>query len=75
MEKRILTTEDVAELLGVAKSYVYKLTYKKLIPHYKPNGKCVFFKREEVEDWIFSNRIATDEELGMKVKYHKKKKQ
>lgn len=65
MEKKILTIENVAEMLGVSKSYVYKLTSKRILPHYKPMGKVVYFKREEIEDWIFRNRMTTDEELEM----------
>ena len=65
MEKKILTIENVAEMLGVSKSYVYKLTSKRILPHYKPMGKVVYFKREDIEDWIFRNRMTTDEELEM----------
>lgn len=65
MEKKILTIENVAEMLGVSKSYVYKLTSKRILPHYKPMGKVVYFKREEIEDWIFRNRMTTGEELEM----------
>lgn len=65
METKILTIENVAEMLGVSKSYVYKLTSKRILPHYKPMGKVVYFKREEIEDWIFRNRMTTDEELEM----------
>ena len=74
MEKKILTIENVAEMLGVSKSYVYKLTSKRILPHYKPMGKVVYFKREEIEDWIFRNRMTTDEELEMQaVNYCNKK--
>lgn len=66
MGKMILTIEDVAEMLGVSKSYVYKLTSAKALPHYKPNGKCVYFKSEEIESWVFRNRVSTDEELEQK---------
>lgn len=74
MENKILTIENVAEMLGVSKSYVYKLTSKRILPHYKPMGKVVYFKREEIEDWIFRNRMTTDEELEMQaVNYCNKK--
>ena len=34
------------------------------IPHYKsPTGKLCFFNRAEVEVWMQTTRVATDEEL------------
>ena len=61
--KEVLTTEEAAKYMGVSKSYLYKLTMKQLIPHYKPMGKMCYFKRIELESWLQSNRIATEEEI------------
>lgn len=62
----MLRIEDVAEMLGFSKSYVYKLVSNRAIPHYKPTGKIVFFKRDEVEAWAFSGKVFTSEELQEK---------
>lgn len=61
--KSFMTIGEVAEFMGISKSYLYKLTMEKTIPHYKPLGKKIYFKREDVEEFLFRNRIATDEEL------------
>ena len=62
--KEVLTTDEAASYMGVSKSYLYKLTMEKRIPHYKPMGKMCFFNRKEIEMWLQANRVATDEELS-----------
>ena len=62
--KEVLTTDEAASYMGVSKSYLYKLTMEKRIPHYKPMGKMCFFNRKEIELWLQANRVATDEELS-----------
>ena len=62
--KEVLTTDEAASYMGVSKSYLYKLTMEKRIPHYKPMGKTCFFNRKEMEMWLQANRVATDEELS-----------
>ena len=61
--KNVLDLEDVSALTGLSKSYLYKLTCNKDIPHYKPHGKQVYFDRKEIEDWMKQNRVATNAEL------------
>ena len=54
-EKNVLTFEEGCKYLGFKKSYVYKLTSAKIIPHSKPNGKTIFFERKILENWMLSN--------------------
>ena len=62
--KEVLTSDEAARYLGVSKSCLYKWTMGRQIPHYKsPTGKMCFFNRQEIEDWMQSNRVATDAEL------------
>ena len=63
-QKEVLTSDEAARYMGISKSYLYKLTMKQEIPHYKPMGKMVYFNRVELENWLQSNRIATNEERG-----------
>ena len=53
----MLTTTEASVYLGVSESYIYKLTSSKLIPHYKPNGKLVYFNRKELCEWALRNRV------------------
>lgn len=64
--KKVLTFEDVALLTGLSRSYLYKLTSANQIPHYKPSGKQLYFDREEIENWLRRNRIATVDETDRK---------
>ena len=64
--KEVLTSEEAAKYMGVSKSYLYKLTMRQEIPHYKPKGKMVYFNRKELEQWLQSNRVSTDEEIEQK---------
>lgn len=62
-QKEVLTSVEAARYLGISKSYLYKLTMGQKIPHYKPMGKLCYFNRLELEQWLQSNRVATDDEL------------
>ena len=62
-EKKVLTSSEAAQYLGISMSYLYKLTMTRAIPHYKPTGKLCYFDREELEAWLHSNRVATADEL------------
>jgi excisionase family DNA binding protein len=61
-----LSVSEAAEFLGLSKAYLYKLVYLKKVPYYKPSGGRVFFKREELEQFIFRGRSAADYELSEK---------
>lgn len=61
--KEVLTADEAATYLGISKSFLYKLTMRKAIPHYKPNGKLCYFEREELNRWLLQNRCSTDAEL------------
>ncbi len=39
-------------------SAIYKFTSEGSIPHYK-NGKRLYFKREEINEWIFTTKVNT----------------
>ena len=62
-QKEVLTSDETARYMGISKSYLYKLTMRQEIPHYKPTGKICYFNRLEIEQWLQRNRAATDTEL------------
>lgn len=62
--KEVLTSDEAARYLGISRSYLYKLTMQRAIPHYKsPTGKMCYFNRLELEKWLQSNRVATNDEI------------
>jgi len=68
--KNVLEIEDVATLTGLSTSYIYRLTSTRQIPHYKPNGKTIYFDREEIEQWMKRNRVNTQEEAEQAAALH-----
>ncbi len=62
--KEVLTADEVVRYMGISKSYLYKLTMKQEIPHYKPMGKMCYFNRLELEQWLQCNRVSTCAELA-----------
>lgn len=61
--KEVLTSDEAARYMGISKSYLYKLTMRQQIPHYKPMGKMCYFNRTELEQWLQQNRAATEREI------------
>ena len=55
-DDRPLNFKEACAYLGFATSYLYKLTYRKVIPHYKPTGKVLFFSKNELDEWIFDKK-------------------
>ena len=61
--KAVLTVDEAARYMGIAKSTLYKMMMRREIPYSKPNGKVCFFDRQELEAWLMSNRVATSDEI------------
>ncbi len=68
--KEVLTFEEAATFTGLSRSYLYKLTSTKQVPHYKPSGKVVYFNRAELEAWLQSRRVDTADEVGAQAQIH-----
>ena len=64
-QSEIIGIEEVLKLTGYKKATVYKLIHERKIPFHKPahGGRRVFFKSTEVDQWLQSNRIGTNEEF------------
>lgn len=62
--KEVLTSDEAAKYMGVSKSYLYKLTMRQQIPHFKPMGKMCYFNRLELEKWLQRNRVSTATEIS-----------
>ena len=63
LNKEILNVSEACEFLDYKRSYLYKLTHLRKIPHYKPNGKKIYFKKSELEELLLRNRVKTDSEI------------
>ncbi len=63
--KAMLTIDEAAVYTGLSKSWLYKATCNHTLPHYKPNGKIIYFERTELDAWMKQNRISTAAEADM----------
>lgn len=63
MSNEIMDARTAAGYLYMSMPTLYAHTSKKMIPYYKrPNGKKLYFKKSELDEWLFSNRIQTTDE-------------
>jgi excisionase family DNA binding protein len=58
-----MTADMAAAFLGFKKGYLYKLVAANKIAYYRPGGKILFFKQEDLEKYIYKNRVASRYEL------------
>jgi excisionase family DNA binding protein len=61
--KEIFNFNEACKYLDLSKSYLYKLTHLRKIPHYKPNGKKIYFLVVDCDKYLLKNRVLTQSEL------------
>lgn len=57
--KKVMTMREVSEFTGFSMAQLYVLTRTRAIPHSKPNGKTIFFDKNELNEWLLKNKIET----------------
>lgn len=65
LQKNVLNVNELHLSTGWSTSFIYKLTSDRKIPHYKPNkaAKLLFFKRNEIDDYMTKYKVKTTEDL------------
>lgn len=61
--KNVLTIDETCCLTGLSKSFIYNLTMRKAIPHYRAvgvNRKRLYFKKDEIERWLTHNQFGAE---------------
>ena len=53
-----LRLSDVAEITGWSKSWIYHLTSKGLLKHYKPSGKTLFFEVADIQEYLEQGAVS-----------------
>jgi excisionase family DNA binding protein len=71
--KEALTAAEVALMLDVTEGRVRTLTSQKKIPYYKCGTKT-YYKKSELERWMLSQRVATQDELEIQAQTYTKLK-
>ena len=63
IKKDVLNFDEACKYLSVGSSHLYKLTSTHKIPCYQPNGKKLYFRRNELDDWVLRNRKTANDEI------------
>ena len=56
--KPILSLPEASDYINLSKSDLYKKTSMKIIKHYKPNNKVIYFRKSDLEDYILSHPVV-----------------
>ena len=67
-QKTVLNLSDFCRYVGISKSWAYKLTSQRAVPHYSPNGKTLYFDKVEVDKWLLKNPVKTIPQLKGELK-------
>ena len=60
--KQVLTLEEAALFMGISKSSLYKMTHRHELPFFRPNGKLIYFEKDELLKWMRQNRSMSEAE-------------
>jgi len=63
MKKEVLNFSEACNYLDISASHLYKLTSQKLVPHFCPQGKKLYFNRIELDEWLQRNRQVSSDEI------------
>jgi len=69
-QKEFLTIKETVEFLNLSTSRLHKMTADKEIPHYKPVGKIIYLRRQELEQWIINSRVIPTDDFYDETEAH-----
>jgi excisionase family DNA binding protein len=64
LAKEVLSFKEALAMLDISASMLYKLTHKRAINFYKPSGKLIYFKKEDLINWMLGNKHETCKEVS-----------
>ena len=64
-ERVFMTLDKAADYLGICKSTLYQYTHNRILTHYKPRGKLIYFLKADLDQFIMkdNNRVKSKEQL------------
>ncbi len=74
LKKEVLSFNEAAIYLELSHSHLYKLTSNGTLPFYKPNGKKIYFRRDELDQWLLSAKQLSIAEIHAKAENFQLKK-
>ena len=60
----LIRLDRAIEITGFSRSYIYKMTHLKQMPHYKPTNGRLYFYESEILDFLSRNRQSADYEIA-----------
>ena len=69
LQKEVFTIEDFCTYAGLSKHQAYHLTSSRKIPFYRPFGKKVYLRKEDVIDFLLINPVSTNAKITNKSFY------
>ena len=70
LNKNVLSFEEACKFTNLWKSYLYKLTSTQQIPHYKPQGKMIYFEKDALEAWLRQNPVKTQTQISQEANHY-----
>lgn len=61
-KKSFIGFKEACNFLGISASCLYKYRMNNIVPYYK-TGKKLYFKIEELEDWLVKRKVKSNDEL------------
>lgn len=58
----VFDMNETAKYLKISKPTLYGMTSKRALPYYK-HGHRIYFRKNELDDWINKGRVKTQEEI------------
>ena len=58
INENLIKPEELAKLLNVSKTSVYRMVESRVIPFFKIKG-CLRFEKSDIQDYLKSNRVES----------------
>ena len=68
--KNVLSFDEASKYLNLSKSYLYKLTSAQQIPHYKPQGKMIYFEKDALDAWLRQDPVKTQTQISQEASHY-----
>ena len=65
-KKKVLNPVELSKYTGYSKATIYKMVQNNIIPYSKPNGKTLFFQKNEIDSFLLQNKSVSNAQLTQK---------
>jgi len=67
-KKQFIKVIDASKFLGYSKATLYRYNSRGVLPHYKMQGRRVYFKVDDLDEFVFdkNNRVSSQKEIERK---------